>query len=214
MFVFAGSKKTEHEGLLGLFYCTRTSPLLLWRSLIRHSYRRQRSLHAGSKFFFYSFCLASCDVSAFSECTSTTFCLASESVMSKTTTTFHRHWTLHWAQQKYFCLRRVILFCSTETTMGFGLQLRLLLWKNFTLKKRAPVSLLWSWQLFPIVFMTWHFILLLALRTSIFTILLCSFCQITVLIEVLIPLVLFLILMSIRFRREPDFVPEGRTKQA
>ncbi|XP_020626914.1 ATP-binding cassette sub-family A member 2-like isoform X2 [Orbicella faveolata] len=53
--------------------------------------------------------------------------------------------------------------------MGFGLQLRLLLWKNFTLKKRAPI---------------------------------------TVLIEVLIPLVLFLILMSIRFRREPDFVPE------
>nr|XP_058969338.1 ATP-binding cassette sub-family A member 2-like [Pocillopora verrucosa] len=53
--------------------------------------------------------------------------------------------------------------------MGFGLQLKLLLWKNFTLKKRAPF---------------------------------------TVLIEVLKPLVLFLILMGIRFRREPDFVPE------
>ena len=38
------------------------------------------------------------------------------------------------------------------------------------------------------------------------------FFQITVLIEILIPLVLFLVLMSIRFRREPDFVPEGMTK--
>ena len=38
------------------------------------------------------------------------------------------------------------------------------------------------------------------------------FFQITVLIEVLIPLVLFLVLMSIRFRREPDFVPEGISK--
>ncbi|KAK2567067.1 ATP-binding cassette sub-family A member 2 [Acropora cervicornis] len=54
--------------------------------------------------------------------------------------------------------------------MGFGRQLILLLWKNYTLKKRAPFALL---------------------------------------IEVLKPLVLFLILMGIRFRREPDFVAEG-----
>jgi len=53
--------------------------------------------------------------------------------------------------------------------MGFGRQLILLLWKNYTLKKRAPFALL---------------------------------------IEVLKPLVLFLILMGIRFRREPDFVAE------
>lgn len=36
------------------------------------------------------------------------------------------------------------------------------------------------------------------------------FFQFAVLIEVLKPLVLFLILMGIRFRREPDFVPEGK----
>lgn len=53
--------------------------------------------------------------------------------------------------------------------MGFGRQLTLLLWKNYTLKKRAPFALL---------------------------------------TEVLKPLVLFLILMGIRFRREPDFVAE------
>ncbi|XP_031554799.1 ATP-binding cassette sub-family A member 2-like, partial [Actinia tenebrosa] len=53
--------------------------------------------------------------------------------------------------------------------MGFGLQLRLLLWKNFTLKKRSPLA---------------------------------------VLFEVLIPLVLFLILMGIRLRRQPEPKPE------
>lgn len=31
-------------------------------------------------------------------------------------------------------------FWAIKSTMGFGLQLILLLWKNYTLKKRAPVS--------------------------------------------------------------------------
>ena len=45
-----------------------------------------------------------------------------------------------------------------------------------------------------------------------FSLTLLSILQFTVLIEVLKPLVLFLILMGIRFRREPDFVPEGKLR--
>ena len=95
--------------------------------------------------------------------------------------------------------------------MGFGLQLRLLLWKNFTLKKRSPVRLL----TFRVACEDNQYntkpgqrrVHLLDLNSFIAFL----FLQFAVLFELLIPMVLFLILMGIRLRREPELKSEGNT---